>query len=161
MKTNCGCSHWCNTFSVLTSTFCRSLSGQWNITWCSFTTPPPPPPRTLPFKFENRYLLPSKIILTTELQRKRRSQADSSTAIINVLKILDRTWGHLSYINARYRDTHYPRKQVYVFLRFTMIYEVINILLQGKVSWAWSSTAYHPCISIYIFYTPCTKWDFK
>jgi len=53
-----------------------------------------------------------------------------------VLKILDRTSDHVSYINARYRDTHHPRKQVYVFLRFTMIYEVINILLQAKMSWA-------------------------
>lgn len=35
IKTNRGCSQWCITFSVLTSTFYRSLFGQWNITRCS------------------------------------------------------------------------------------------------------------------------------
>lgn len=157
MKTNRDCSHWGITFSVLTSTFYRSLFGQWNVTPCSFRTSPLPPL----FKFENMYLLPSQILLTPEPHRKRRSQADSSTAIINVLKIPDRTSDRLSYINASYRDTHRPRKQVCVFLRFTMIYEVINILLQSKVSQAWSSAAHHPCISMYIFHALCTEWAFK
>lgn len=55
MKTNRGCSQWCITFSVLSSTFYRSLLGQWNITRRSFATSPSHPF----FKFENRYLLPS------------------------------------------------------------------------------------------------------
>lgn len=150
MKTNCGRSQWCITFSVLTSTFYRSLFGQWNITRCSFTTSPLPPLLNLKtgIFFQAKYF---KLLNFTEKEGHKLTHQQPG-----LIKSPDRPQGHVSYKCQVQRYSPLKETGVCVLKVSCDLWSNKHIMPGQNVL----GLIFHCCWSctcIYIFYSPCTE----